>query len=177
MFSPQETSQGSRNCRNMSWCFTGEHPKVSSIDDSVKLKGGLSFWKSLFLYLGPQFDAVPLALSMCNRMGPRAIKDSFHKYFQNFHKIWKTLKKKVNKSLITQRHLWLLVYHIKGKIIKGFVDLWYFIAFKLLVFSSCLCPLLENFSPVVRLNSSPIESKHMNANTWQGKRLWPPLRS
>ena len=29
----------------------------------------------------------------------------------------------------------LLVYHIKGKIIKGFVNLWYFVAFKLLIFS------------------------------------------
>ena len=48
------------------------------------------------------------------------------------------------------RHLRLLVYHIKGKIIVGFVDLWYFVAFKLLIFSSRLCPLLENFSPVVR---------------------------
>ena len=47
-------------------------------------------------------------------------------------------------------HLRLLVYHIKGKIIEGFVKLWYFVAFKLLIFSSRLCPLLENVSPVVR---------------------------
>ena len=26
-------------------------------------------------------------ISICNRMGPRAIKDSFHAYFQSFHKI------------------------------------------------------------------------------------------
>ena len=49
------------------------------------------------------------------------------------------------------RHLGLLVYHIiKRKIIEGFVDLWYFVAFKLLIFPSRLCPLLENFCPVVR---------------------------
>ena len=48
------------------------------------------------------------------------------------------------------RDLRLLVYHTKGKIIEGFVDLWYFVAFKLLIFSSRLCPLLENFNPVVR---------------------------
>ena len=44
----------------------------------------------------------------------------------------------------------LLVYHIKGKIIEGFVKLWYFVAFKLLIFSSRLCQLLENVSQVVR---------------------------
>ena len=44
----------------------------------------------------------------------------------------------------------LFVYHMRGKIIEGFVKLWYFVAFKLLIFSSRLCPLLENVSPVVR---------------------------
>ena len=57
-------------------------------------------------------------------------------------------------------------YHIKGKIIEAmftiflphlskelgerFVKLWYFVAFKLLIFSPRLCPSLEIVSPVVR---------------------------
>ena len=53
---------------------------------------------------------------------------------------------------------------------EGFVKLWYFVAFKLLIFSFSLCSLLGNVSPVVRtsfcvfvlsssINSSSVSTK------------------
>ena len=62
--------------------------------------------------------------------------------------IWKTLKIPVKLILNCLEHLRLFVYHMNGKIIEGFIKLWYFVAFKLLIFSSRFCPLLENVSPV-----------------------------